>query len=285
MDLVRSRLTGFLIATVLLLACGGRGGYEPLESWQVSEGVSRLVSTYDGFERKTLVWIPKNYDPTKRYPLVFGFHGAMCDPDDWLDWLDDLADKHDFIGIYPAGIKHNWEVVVDGRQVDDCGYVESMISWADKVLSVDSFRRYAIGYSAGGFLVNHLGLRIRGLAGIAAISGTFHQNPKFSAVSPPRRIFLIHGVNDPTIPYEGGMSDLGYSYEPAESSALKWSRALGCNQDAEVISVSDRVTEIRYAPCRGAGEVRLLKVLAGHSPQEYVDDVYLKIWDFWESGL
>ena len=38
-----------------------------------------------------------------------------------MDWLGDVAGEHDFIGIYPKGIKHTWEAVVDGRMIDDVG--------------------------------------------------------------------------------------------------------------------------------------------------------------------
>ena len=49
------------------------------------------------------------------------------------------------------------------------------------------------------------------------------------------------------------MSDLGYSYEPTGSTAHNWSKAMACNQDPQISSLSDRVTEIRYSPCRGSG--------------------------------
>ena len=96
-------------------------------------------------------------------------------------------------------------------------------------------------------------------------------------------MFICHGVNDNVVSYKGGMSYLGYSYEPTERTAHNWSKAMAWDQSPHSGSLSNRVTEIRYSPCRGAGEVLLLKVGAGHHPHEAVDGIFTMIWDFWES--
>jgi polyhydroxybutyrate depolymerase len=269
----------------IVVACSAGGGKaKPAESWEPEAGQSRLSMEYGGMQREILVVLPDGFDRAVSYPVVFGFHGAMRDPDDWVDWLGEVADKHDFIGIYPTGIKHTWEAVVDGRQVDDVGFVGYLGAWADSVMTVDQFRRYAVGYSAGGFLVHQLGCRATGITGIASIAGEFSSGQPFQPVKPPRKVFICHGVNDKLIPYEGGISDQGYSYQPVEQTAHKWSLAMACDQSPASSSLTDRVTEIRYSPCRGAGEVLLLKVDAGHHPQEAVDGLFTMIWDFWESG-
>ena len=61
-------------------------------------------------------------------------------------------------------------------------------------MTVDRFRLYAIGYSAGGFLVHHLGCQLKGISGIASISGEFYENPKFAPVkSAAQGVYLPRG--------------------------------------------------------------------------------------------
>jgi poly(3-hydroxybutyrate) depolymerase len=134
----------------------------------------------------------------------------------------------------------------------------------------------------GGLFVSRLACSIRGLAGIAALAGSFYQDPRFDPVAPPRRVFLAHGIYDSVIPYAGGMADHGEFYEPVENVARMWSMALGCNQEVSVNPAGEGVTEIRYSPCRGAGAVLLLKVEFSHHVYDGVDGLFLKIWDFWQ---
>ncbi|MFC1544790.1 alpha/beta hydrolase family esterase [Gemmatimonadota bacterium] len=285
MRVSRSRWMKLLISLVLVSSCAVRGSEKmSLDSWQPEDGISRLNVLHDGFKRELLVQLPRGYDPAGSYPLVLAFHGAGRSCDDWPDWLGDVAENHDFIGIYPTGVHHSWESLVDGRLVDDVAFAASLIAWADTTLAVDQYKRYALGFSQGAIFVNRLACRITGLKGIAAISGSFYENPKFSPVGPPRKIFLAQGLYDGVIPYEGGMNDSGYSYEPAESSARMWSRALGCNAEPATSSVSKGITQIRYSPCRGAADVLLLKVEGGHHLQDSVDGLFTMVWDFWESG-
>ncbi len=280
---IRSPLSGLLLVFVFSqLACGGSKSCD-ISAWQPTPGVSRLAVTHDGIDRELLVQLPRNYDPAGKYPLVLAFHGAGRSCDDWPEWLEGVAGSREFIGIYPQGMRNSWEGELDGRRVDDFSFVSSLIGWADTALAVDPFNRYAVGFSLGALFVNRLACRITGLTGIAAISGSFYQHPQLSPPGPPRKIFLAQGVYDEVIPYKGGMSDQGYSYEPAESSARLWSRILGCNAEPTTSSVSERITAIHYSPCRGAGNVLLLKIEAGHHLQESVDGLFEMVWDFWES--
>ena len=281
MIILRSFCTLLLVFALSQLACGGDGPVA-IDGWLPEPGVSNLVVTHDSLAREFLVQLPVNYDSTRKYPLVLGFHGAGRSCHDWPDWLKDVAAGNEFIGIYPQGVRNGWENEYGGRRVDDFSFTSELIAWADTALAVDTYRRYAVGFSLGALFVSRLACRIRGLTGIAAVSGSFYQNPTFEPVAPPRKIFIAQGTYDGVIPYEGGMSDQGYSYESAENSASMWSRALGCSWQPTTSSVGEGLTEIRYHPCRGAGDVRLLKVQGGHHLQETVDGLFMMIWNFWE---
>jgi polyhydroxybutyrate depolymerase len=281
--IIRKSFSAILLVFALsLLACGGDRSVE-IDDWRPEPGVSRLVMAHDGLVRELLVQLPSSYDSTRKYPLVLAFHGAGRSCDDWPDWLEDVAAGNEFIGIYPQGVLSGWEREYEGRRVDDFSFASELIAWADTALAVDTYRHFAVGFSLGALFVNRLACRIRGLTGIAAVSGSFYQNPKFKPVAPPRKIFIAQGVHDGVIPYDGGMSDHGYSYESAENSARLWSQALGCSWQPTTSSVGEGLTEIRYHPCRGAGDVRLLKVEGGHHIQDTVDGLFMMIWDFWEN--
>ncbi len=280
----RTLCGGLLFVFALSQLTCGRAEPPDISLWQPTPGVSRLAVTHDGIERELLVQLPRNYDPAGKYPLVLAFHGAGRSCDDWPQWLETVAGSREFIGIYPQGVGSSWEGEYDGRRVDDFSFVSSLIGWADTALAADPINRYAVGFSLGALFVNRLACRITGLTGIAAVSGSFYQHPQLSPVRPPRKIFLAHGIYDEVIPYKGGMNDRGDSYEPAESSARLWSRMLGCNAEPATSSLSERITEIRYSPCRGAAKVVLLKVEGGHQLQQSVDGLFEMIWDFWDVG-
>lgn len=131
--------------------------------------------------------------------------------------LDALAESGAAVIAYLDGYRRNWN---DARKesnfparvenVDDVTLTRRVI--ADLVAShdVDPHRVYAVGYSNGGQMVLRLLHEAPELfAGAAVIAATMPVAESFLAPSPapepvPTPVLLIHGTQDPIVPYQGG---------------------------------------------------------------------------------
>ena len=83
----------------------------------------KLISS--GQEREYLLYVPPSYNPQTPVPLVISIHGYS----DWpahhmqMTGWNDLADKHGFLVVYPAGVgfPRRWRAsghVERGRRCD-----------------------------------------------------------------------------------------------------------------------------------------------------------------------
>ena len=125
----------------------------------------------DGSPQPYYVVLPRNYTPTKKYPLVVYLHGYSTEiskinaPIPSTDMIR-LAQKHDFILATPYG-RRNSDFVQWGQ--DDVLRVREECL---KLFSVDQSRIFLLGISMGGYGAYATGFHSIGKwAAIAAISG------------------------------------------------------------------------------------------------------------------
>jgi polyhydroxybutyrate depolymerase len=147
--------------------------------------------------------------PAGAYPLVIALHGAFGSGAhlEQKIGLDAIADREGFAVVYPDGIHGRWN---DGRpdegEVDDVGFIRSLIDRLATSYPIDRGRIYALGMSNGGMLAYRLGCELSDkLVAIASVAGEL---PAAIARSchPARAISVlaIHGTADQLVPFEGG---------------------------------------------------------------------------------
>jgi polyhydroxybutyrate depolymerase len=125
---------------------------------------------------------------------------------------------------------------------------------------VDPGRIVMVGESNGGmmayaFACAHGDL----LAGVASVGGT----PMTHCASPrPLATMHVHGLNDQTVPYQGGASTignfLGIQFPPVAASVTAFATGMGCEATPTVtrsgpVSIEDR-------PCPGGARSRLVTI-------------------------
>jgi pimeloyl-ACP methyl ester carboxylesterase len=117
-------------------------------------------------------YLPINYDPAKKWPMVIYLHGYNGDNPDYYNWWDvdkrhhDLADKYGIIYIEPHGRGNTQYLGIGDRDVLRC------IEMAKQKFSVDDDRVYLTGGSMGGWGTWNVGTRHPELfAAIAPIYG------------------------------------------------------------------------------------------------------------------
>ena len=90
---------------------------------------------YKEEKRRYLVYTPPSYDqqPHKAYPVVFNFHGSGMTMAEQMLYtqMNRAADRHQFIVVYPSGIKQDWNVgfgmsYLEGT--DDIGFTAALLA-------------------------------------------------------------------------------------------------------------------------------------------------------------
>ena len=191
--------------------------------------VSLVISTihvfavdfsYQGIHRSYVIHVPESYNASNPIPLVIALHGGgglASRMEDFLK-LDEIADRENFIVLYPQGYKRQWN---DGRNaasipaqqlgIDDVGFINALIDHFCSIYTIDSTRIYVTGVSNGGFMTSRLGCELGGkIAAIAPMISTFPKELK-GECHPERAIpvILINGTDDPLVPYQGGFVKVG----------------------------------------------------------------------------
>lgn len=171
-------------------------------------------------------FLPANYDPQQKWPLVIMLHGMRGSNPPYISYVafdrrsDVFADRFNTIILYPFGRGNTFYQGIGDADI------MTMIRLAQKTLNIDDSRIYLTGYSMGGAGSWHIGSHYPEIfAAIAPIYGGREYSVTYSAkvlrnlttseqyrlerlkssfanieslLSTP--IFVNHGVDDTTVP-------------------------------------------------------------------------------------
>jgi predicted peptidase len=116
--------------------------------------LDRVHKDADGNEAKYVLFIPKDYDGKKAYPLILFLHGAGETGDDGLKQtkvglgpvVQKQADTFPCITIFPQAHKRGW-----GAESESGKQALAILNEVEKEYKVDKKRVYLTGLSMGGF--------------------------------------------------------------------------------------------------------------------------------------
>ncbi len=244
-----------------------------------SHGTYQFNANVDGRERTYLVYVPEGYDARKPLPVVIVIHGGGGTGRGTMEMtkIPAKADEADFLAIFPDGtapfpsqpveFMTNPQTWNDGsgrgysgkRNIDDVGFINTMIDDVAVIFNIDQKRIYATGLSNGASMSFRLGVELsQRIAAIAPIAGHFWiEHPRSSRPVP---MLYITGTDDPLNPIDGGPISVpwwGYSDSkpPVQDAIMKWVKLIGCPTKSEAIYNKDGVKAIAYRPCHGNAEV------------------------------
>lgn len=181
---------------------------------------------YKEEKRRYLVYTPASYpDQKKTFPVVFNFHGSGMSMAEQMLYtqMNRAADRHQFIVVYPLGLKQDWNVgfgmsYVDGT--DDIGFIEVLLDKLKQDYRVDSQRVYATGLSRGGFFALRIAAELPQLFAAVASVGAPMPEPVVQHHTRAGKVgvLLIHGTADQVVAYTGKPD----GYLSAEDSYKYW---------------------------------------------------------------
>ncbi len=163
----------------------------PVEGSSVQTGVMHRPQTNKHAEYS--LYVPENYDPNQRWPLVVTLHGGHGRGDDYmLTWLR-IAKSKGLILLSPKSLGQTWSVQQPGLDI------RSILAILEEVMdeyAVNTSRILVSGLSDGGTFSYALGISCPKLfVGIAPIAGVLLPRLDYKqATALP--IFIVHGAKD-----------------------------------------------------------------------------------------
>ena len=201
----------FLMISIFLI--GGCANNETKNYSKSEDSTSNFQTIiHEGVNREYVIHVPDSYDGSFSVPVVLNFHGFSGDAYQYMNEADMriLSESENFILIYPQGLdldgEPHWNACPNGgdnkSDVDDFGFIETLIEEISSNYNIDLERIYAVGYSNGGMmaygLANH---KSELIAAVASVSGAMLDC--IGPASHPMPVIHLHGTDDLDLPYNG----------------------------------------------------------------------------------
>lgn len=236
----------------------------------VGRGCSATAPRFDGArsvmvagkQREYLVQLPAGYDPMRRYPLLFGLHGAGGNGPSYAGsfplraaWQEKAILVFPSALFYPVDGRTTWRFPTD----ENLAFFDAMVAELDAGLCVDRARVFASGFSSGGFFSNTLGCRrgdtVRAIVPVAGGDRDFNElcvgHVAVLVISSPL------DTSDPT----GGPP--GISHHERGLRALDYFRERnGCSDATEPLAAEGCV---QYRDCQAGAPVLYCEHQSGHA--------------------
>lgn len=251
-------------------------------------------ASFGGQVRAYRTYVPVNYDPSKPAALIVVLHGLGGSMNDAASvGITDVADTANIILLSPQALDYNsplgvieaaWNsgvaVTIPGMgtfavnaDVDDVGFIQSMMDTAMVHYSIRQERTYVCGASMGGFMTQRLACEAANrFAAVASVMGTYAK-----ALPPcnPGKILPVahfHGTNDEVVSYNGDLLFAGNVFPvglSVDTLMAQWVTRNQCTpapqHDTWPDSNQDNffVEHFTYSDLQGRSGVELFKVNGG----------------------
>lgn len=234
----------------------------------VSTGVSEFVLDAGGAVHDVRVYTPEKFDGSGKLPLVINFHGfgSMGSQQAMFTGYESLAEKEGFIVVHPTAVpsstdvqrRNSWETLAtDDPKKDDFAFANVLLDLLIDDFCVDATKVYATGMSGGGIFTSQLVCvmsdRIAAAVSVAAI-----YFPDSCEPAKPVPFMVIHGTDDPTVPFDGDLTGTRFESEPfarllfsipIPDQFAQFARVMGCNPEGERVRTSNDIFTTTYSGC------------------------------------
>jgi len=239
--------------------------------------------TSGGLARSYRLFVPPTTEATP-LPLVLDMHGTGGNATGRAakSGFEALAVREGFAVATLQGEDSRWNVPVVSGRPDDVRYVADAIAHVAARVCIDPARVYATGFSGGGRMASLLGCRLNDrIAAIAPVGGLRWSGPCPGRALP---VLAIHGLADPTNPYEGHADRGGEWVESVPEALAGWASHNRCQPKLVQQERPGPLQTLGYAGCSGGADVRLLRIDSmGHLWPHAEVDAPNTIWQFFKA--
>ncbi len=231
----------------------------PLHGYPEKAECVRKTIMVGATSRSYLAYRPVGAVAGKPLPLVIVLHGMNGNGlvMSMFSGFNELAEKNSFIVLYPDAYGPLWN---DGRVdmdsisfrtgVDDVQFIMQLVDSMVAASEVDPKRVYVTGFSNGGMMAMRIAIAASDrIAAVASVAGLM---PKHLSLVRPGRMMpflLIHGTEDRTVPWGGGVIMREKRKRGEVLSVLDtvscWVRNNGCTSQVSVKILPNRETSDR----------------------------------------
>jgi hypothetical protein len=206
----------------------------------------RETITIANTSREYFLWVPRTYEPSQAYPIIFRWHGATGNG--LSGGLEiEASSSENAIIVSPSGIGGLWDVSPTGV---DIALFDTLLARLEGAYCIDKGRVFSYGFSMGGGFTELLGCVrsgvVRGIAPVEATSPT--------TMCPGKVAARITQSPD----------DMAISFDGATASRGLFLAADGCGTTTVPVSPSPCV---RYQGCAEGYPVDWCQTSGPHSPQ------------------
>jgi len=233
--------------------------------------------TFAGRERSYLIHLPSALGNAP-LPLVFVLHGGGGNAEGAakMSGMSPLADKENFIVVYPDGTGRLEDRVLTwnagnccgyalDNQVDDVGFIRALIEELRAVYPIDAQRVYATGISNGGMMAYRLACELSDqFAAIAPVAGALNADCR---PAQPVSAVSFHGTADRSVLYDGGAPKQQLDSHPRTDNSVAyaisfWVRQDGCATTPRRVEHGNTVQD-EYGDCVNGTGVALYAIKGG----------------------
>lgn len=195
----------------------------------VNPGEYTRTLKHGNLDRWYAVHVPPCEAPPSGWPVVMNWHGGGGNPDQQRNdsKMDDVADQHGFLVVYPAGTGIARERLLTfnagiccgyAREhgIDDVGFAEAVLTDLAGYFPLDTRRIFSTGFSNGGFMTYRLACeRPKLFAAIACVAGVLGVDPRDHGSPVP--LIHFHGLQDQNVAFAGGIGPRAIEKVPRRS--------------------------------------------------------------------
>ena len=226
---------------------------------------------HGGEQRNFVYYIPSSWNGSSEYPLLIVLHGLTQTGNGIMNitGFNEIAEDNNFVVCYPDGLNNSWNADMNSlnSDVDDLGFIETLVSYFEDNFNTNAQMRYLSGFSNGGFLSHKITSESEMcFAAIATVAGNM-SSTTVENFDPyyPTSVLHIHGTADAIVPYNGGPAT-GAS---VDETLNLWISHLSCDSEPLFIAMPNPDNfdfsypeKYIYQNCTGA-ELEHIKVIGG----------------------
>lgn len=190
-----------VILSIIIAGCNKNEDSDPI----IKYGKNVFTTKVDGIDREYIVSIPKGYDGTVAFPVVYMLHGTSGNGEKFYNtsgWKE-LGEKENIITVFPSGLSYcinddgeikniskwntthytTWTYCTGVTPPDDIKFLKQSMDELGRNYNINKKRIYFVGFSNGGQMCARLAIELGDrIAAIVESGGSFAIDTTYTPV-------------------------------------------------------------------------------------------------------